>query len=214
MATAKTRVDGRTRGARAAGRDARVELLAAALTVFAERGYRDASVDEIAERAGYSKGAVYWNFSSKEELYFALLEDRIIEPWREGIAALESASPEDDMAPEASRRFVEMLGAERELLLVEREYWAQAVRNPKLRRGYLRRRRELRRGLGRAIAARLERLGAPPYRGGPEQLATILISLASGLVQEKLIDPKAVPDNLLGEAFALVYAGHLARSGG
>jgi AcrR family transcriptional regulator len=209
---AKARVDGRTRDARAAGRDARAELLAAALGVFAERGYREASVDEIAERAGYSKGAVYWHFSSKKELYFALVEERILDPWLEGVEALESAAPDEDMADDASRRFGEMFGAERDLLLVEHEFWVQAVRDPKLRRAYLKRRRVLRRALGRATVARFEHLGAPPYPGDPEQLATILISVASGLVQERLIDPEAVPEDLLGEAYALLYAGHVARA--
>src|SRR2546429_5041152 len=98
------RSDRRTRTARAEGRDGREALLEAALQVFAERGYRDASVDEVAERAGYSKGALYWHFSSKDDLFFALVDERIDQPWREGIALLESASAEQDMAPEASPR--------------------------------------------------------------------------------------------------------------
>ena len=68
------RLDRRTRAARAEQRDGRAALLEAALEVFADRGYRDASVDEIAERAGYSKGAIYFHFSGKEDLFFALLE--------------------------------------------------------------------------------------------------------------------------------------------
>src|SRR5436190_12596775 len=103
------RVDRRTRSARAEGRDGREALLAAALAVFAERGYRDASVDEVAERAGYSKGALYWHFSSKDDLFYALLEERILKPWEESISMLESASADEDMAPEASRLFRELL---------------------------------------------------------------------------------------------------------
>src|ERR671939_99354 len=83
---ADARVDGRTRAARAQGRAAREELLAAALRVFAERGYRDASVDEIAATAGYSKGAVYWHFSGKEELLQTLLEERLDAPMRQLVA--------------------------------------------------------------------------------------------------------------------------------
>ncbi|HEX8375168.1 MAG TPA: helix-turn-helix domain-containing protein, partial [Geminicoccaceae bacterium] len=79
---AKRRVDGRTRAARASGREARDELLTAALHVFAERGYRSAGVDEIAAAAGYSKGALYWHFPSKEELLTALLEERVDAPMR------------------------------------------------------------------------------------------------------------------------------------
>src|SRR4051795_13630790 len=82
----ETRGDQRTRAARAEGREARDELLTAALRVFARRGYRDAGVDEIAAEAGYSKGALYWHFDGKEELLTALLEERIEEPMRERFA--------------------------------------------------------------------------------------------------------------------------------
>jgi AcrR family transcriptional regulator len=215
MATAtkkRQRRDGRTKSARAEGRDARAELLDAALKVFAERGYRDASVDEIAERAGYSKGALYWHFSSKDVLFLALLEERIERPWREGIALLESASPEHDMAPEASRRFAAMLGEAPDLLLVEHEYWSQAVRDRKVRARYAERRRELRSALGKAIAARIEHLGGPSLKSDTKEMATAFLALASGLAQAKLVDPKAVPDNLLGDTFALIYAGHVAQA--
>src|SRR4051794_14340122 len=77
------RVDQRTRAARSQGREARDELLAAALRVFARRGYRDAGVDEIAAEAGYSKGALYWHFASKDELLVTLVAERIDAPMRE-----------------------------------------------------------------------------------------------------------------------------------
>ncbi|MFL5907843.1 MAG: TetR/AcrR family transcriptional regulator [Solirubrobacterales bacterium] len=211
--TRAPRTDMRTKAARAEGHDTRRELLDSALTVFAERGYRDASVDEVAGRAGYSKGALYWHFSSKDDLFYALLEDRILEPWEESIRLLESASPDKDMAPEASRVFGELLRGERDLLLIQYEYWAQAVRDPKLRRRYANRRKKLRIALGRAIAARLEHLGAPPLDAGAEAMATIFIAVAMGLAQERLVDAQAVPDNLLGDTFALLYAGHVAGSG-
>jgi AcrR family transcriptional regulator len=198
--------------ARAEGRDAREALLEAALQVFAARGYRDSSVDDIAERAGYSKGAVYWHFSSKDDLFFALLEERIDRPWRETIDLLGSAAPERDMAPEASRRFGEILRGQRELLLINNEYWSQAVRDPKLGARYARRQEKLRTALAKAIAARLEQLGAPPAGDAAEELATAFMSLAAGLAQERLVEPDAVPDHLLGDTFALIYAGHVARA--
>jgi AcrR family transcriptional regulator len=206
------RRDRRTRSARAEARDGREALLDAALGVFAERGYRDASIDEIAERAGYSKGAVYWHFSSKDELFSTLLEERLDKPWREGIALLQSASADADMAPEASARFTAMLRGQRELVLLDQEYWSLAVRDPKLRTRYAKRQRDLRRALGRAIAARMEHLGAPPLDEKPEELAAAFVALGQGLAIQRLIDARAVPDSILGDTFALIYAGHLARS--
>ena len=59
--SASGRLDRRTRPARAQARDGREALLEAAARVFARRGFRDASVDDIAREAGFSKGAVYWH---------------------------------------------------------------------------------------------------------------------------------------------------------
>ena len=215
MATAtrnrRRRLDRRTRTARAEGRDGRATLLEAAMEVFAQRGYRDASVDEIAERAGYSKGAIYFHFSGKDDLLFALLEERVDRPMREAIKMLGSAPPEEDMAAEANRRFVELVRGRRELLLLDHEYRSLALRDSRLRARYVRREAKLRSAFAKALQARLTHLGAPPA-AAPEQLGTALLSLVFGLAQERLIEPDAVPDELLGDMFALIYAGHVARA--
>jgi AcrR family transcriptional regulator len=204
------RLDQRTRTARAEGRDGRAALLEAAAQVFARRGYRDARLDEIAERAGYSKGAIYFHFSGKDDLFFALLEERIDRPLREAIKLLELAPPGDDMAAEANRRFVELVHGQRELVLLDQEYRSQALRDSRLRARYLKREAKLRTALAKGLQARLEHLGAPPI-AAPEHVATALLSLVFGLAQQWLIEPDAVPDELLGDMFALIYAGHVAR---
>src|SRR5437763_4351759 len=112
------RLDQRTRAARARGREARDELLTAALRVFARRGYREAGVDEIAAEAGYSKGALYWHFSSKQDLLLTLVEERIDAPLRELVALLGSAPPERDMAVGAARGFARPLGRQGEGVLL------------------------------------------------------------------------------------------------
>jgi AcrR family transcriptional regulator len=204
------RRDRRTRSARAEGTDARAALLAAAAEVFAQRGFQGASVDEIAARAGYSKGALYWHFETKHELFFALMEQSVDAPAHEMIELLETAPAEQDMAPEASRRFVELIARQRELLLLDHEYWAQAVRDPALRSRYAAHREGLRTALGKALAVRLAHLGAPPMEIVLEDMATVLMSLMAGLGRERLIDTGAVPDELLGRATVLLYRGLLA----
>jgi AcrR family transcriptional regulator len=205
------RLDRRTRTARAEERDGRAALLEAAMEVFAQHGYRDASVDQIAERAGYSKGAIYFHFSGKDDLFFALLEERVDRPMREALKLLESAPPEEDMALEADRRFVELVRGQRELLLLEHEYRSLALRDSRLRARYVKREANLRSVLAKGLQARLKHRGAPPA-AAPEQVATAVLSLVFGLAQERLIDPDAVPDHLLGDMFALIYAGHVARA--
>jgi AcrR family transcriptional regulator len=206
------RVDQRTRAARAEGRDGREALIEAAAKVFARRGFRDAAVDEIAAEAGFSKGAVYWHFESKDDLFFALLDERIDRPIKEMIEMLESAPAELDMAPEASRLFLRLLRRERELLLLDHDYWSLAVRNPKLRARYAGRQAALRKALGAALVARAETLGTPDLDFSPEHMAGAFMAVAEGLAREKMIDPEALPEELLGDTFALIYAGLVART--
>ena len=208
------RLDRRTRAARAQGREGRDELLAAALRVFARRGYKEAGVDEIAAEAGYSKGAVYWHFSDKEDLLLTLLEERIDAPMRERVALLESAPPERDMSVEASREFARQLSKERDAVLLEREYWSLALRDPELRARYAERQTELRSALARALEARARHLGTPDLPMGAEDVARIVMSISGGLTVDELIEPGSVSPELVGETFALIYAGLVARAQG
>jgi len=208
----RARVDRRTRAARAEGREGRDELLAAALRVFARRGYRQAGVDEIAAAAGYSKGALYWHFSGKEDLLLALLEERIDAPTRELVALLESAPPDRDMSLEASREFARRLTAQRDAVLLEREYWSLAIRDPELRALYAERQTQLRAALAGAIEARARHLGNPALPIPAEDVARIVMSIAGGLAVDELIEPGSVRPELLGEALAIVYAGLVARA--
>jgi len=207
-------VDQRTRAVRAGGRQARDELLTAALRVFARRGYRQAGVDEIAAEAGYSKGALYWHFSGKEELLMALLEERIDAPVRDRVVLLASAPAERDMSVEASRAFAQQLGEQREAMLLEREYWSLAIRDPELRARYAERQTELRGALAAAMEARARHLGTPELMMPAEDVARIVMSIIGGLAVDELIEPGSVRPELLGEALALVYAGLVARAQG
>jgi AcrR family transcriptional regulator len=182
--------------------------------VFARQGYRDAAVDEIAAEAGYSKGALYWHFSGKEELLSALVEERVDARMREIVALLESAPPERDMSVEATREFARALSSQREAVLVEREYWSLAIRDAEMRARYAGRQRELRGALAAALHARARHLGAPEAAIPAEQVARIVMSIIGGLTDEELIEPGSVDPGLLGEALAIVYAGLVARARG
>jgi AcrR family transcriptional regulator len=212
--TTQTRLDRRSRAARAEGREARDELLTAALRVFARRGYRQAGVDEIAAEAGYSKGALYWHFSGKEELLVALLEERIDAPMREMVALLASAPPERDMSVEATREFARKLHQQREAVLLDREYWSLALRDPGLRARYARRQTELRGALAAALEARARHLGTPELPMPVEDVARIVLSIIGGLAIDELIEPGSIRPQLVGDALALVYAGLMARAPG
>jgi AcrR family transcriptional regulator len=73
----------------------RERLLRAAGDLFAERGVNGASVEQIAERAGYTRGAFYGNFAGKPELVAALLEERTRQEYDEVSALAEAPDPVD-----------------------------------------------------------------------------------------------------------------------
>jgi AcrR family transcriptional regulator len=208
------RVDQRTRAARAEGREARDELLTAALHVFARRGYREAGVDEIAGEAGYSKGALYWHFTGKEDLLQTLLEERVDAPTREMIALLESARPDRDMSVEAASGFARRLVEQREAVLLDREYWSLAIRDPELRARYAERQAQLRRAFATAIEARARHLGTSTLPMPSEDVARIVMGIIGGLTVDELTEPGSISPRLVSDALAVLYAGLVARAQG
>lgn len=81
----------RTRQERQA--ETRARLLEVTEEILAEGGYHQASLEKIAERAGFTKGAVYSNFANKEELTLAVLDDHFADWLNELQRRLEAAEP-------------------------------------------------------------------------------------------------------------------------
>jgi AcrR family transcriptional regulator len=204
------RLDRRTRAARAEPTSARDRLLAAAAKVFAERGYRAASVDDVATAAGFSKGAVYWHFDSKEELLHTLIDERLRDPTEALLARMAEAPPEVDAGHEVGDRFMELLSGDPDFVLLANEYWALAARDPKLRKRYAEGQRARRDALAHALQVRQEHRGTPDVGIPTEEAATAFLALASGLAMARLIDAEAVPEHLYGEIVGLVYQGAVA----
>ena len=203
---------GRPRASEHDQEDTRPSLLDAAARLIAERGYRGTTVNEIVARAGLSKGTFYWYFSCKDDVLFAVLGEHIDRPLYELIELLKTAPAEHDMAPEASRRLLELLERGRETVLLEHEYQLLAIREPRLRARYLKRQAALREALAAGLDARAQQLGAPPFSTPTTDVATAYLALANSLAVERLIDPDTVSDNLLGDIVALVYQGLVARA--
>jgi AcrR family transcriptional regulator len=202
----------RTRLTRAEQRDqTRNALLDSAEKVFIDRGFHAASVEEVAEAAGYSKGAVYSNFANKDELFLALLERHIdsraldIET---GVSTDESLS---DQVEQAGSSFVEVYLEQRAWSLLLMEFSAYAARNPELRDRFAARNRYMRERIAALIEAHLEPLGISSPIPSSE-LATILFALGQGYILEKLVDPDGVPDSLFASAMGLMFGGLTANT--
>lgn len=167
-------------------------------------------MNEIAAEAGFSKGALYWNFESKEELFFTLLDD-VDDRLRVLLTLAASASTDRDVTAELSRGLSNVLAQNRNMVLLFHEYSAIAVRDPDLAARYAKRNALLRKELARTIEARFEALEVPLSMPA-EHLATVVIALVDGLSIERLTEPEAVPDDLFGQVLSLVEAGMAALS--
>lgn len=181
----------------------RANLIQAASRVFARRGYSGASVEEIAERAGYSHGAVYSNFASKEELFLAVFE-RYMELRIEEVAqASEVEGSFAESARAAADQWMRRFGEDRETFLLHLELMIHAARDPALSRKLGRRMAALRLDIERRIAARAAERSTPlPL--SPAQLALVVRALGIGLAVEALNAPGELDTGLYGEFVALL----------
>lgn len=214
MKTRQTRTRrGRPKASERSAGATRAQLLDAATKVFAERGYRAATVDEIVAEARLSKGTFYWHFPSKDDLFAALLDERIDRPAGALMEITRTAPAEGATAPAVSAGLAALFEQERELVLLLHEYWSAAVRDERLRERYVERQKRLRETLARALAERHERTGVPMSISA-EALAGAFIALAEGLSSEALVDPDAVQEGIFGEILSLVYDGMAARAEG
>jgi AcrR family transcriptional regulator len=181
-------------------------VLAAARRVFLARGYERATLDAIAEEAGFSKGVVYSQFTSKGDLFLALLERRVAE----------RADQNDAIADElAGREGVEaaMLLANRlqigepEWALLVIEFRTHAARDPELNEHYRRIHAQTIARLAAAIIRLSERAGTKmPFPA--TRLAELILAIGAGAALEQAADPDALP----GE-FVSRFIAELATSG-
>jgi AcrR family transcriptional regulator len=159
--------------------------------VFAQRGYDRASLDDVAAAAGLTKGAVYSSFAGKDDLFYALMRERIDERLALVTEAVERQATVLDIARDAGSGLAQLMSSQRDWHLLFIEFWARAVRDPELHAEFARERRSVR-GLiaqfleARAVEAEIN-LPAPA-----EQLAVAVLALSNGIAIEHLADPDTV----------------------
>jgi AcrR family transcriptional regulator len=173
-------------------------LVEAATKVVARRGFHAATVDEIADEAGFSVGALYSNFDGKDDLFLAVFDGHL--RWYEdrlGVAA-GTADPGRVFSD-----WMDALMANPEQLLIFIEFWAYAVRKPKLRRSFAARLAEIRTAMATAIEERALATGND-LPVPPETLALVLLAVGRGLGLEKLADADAVEDSVADLIAALI----------
>jgi AcrR family transcriptional regulator len=189
-------------------RATRRKLLDAAKRVFAKQGFEAARLEDIAAGAGYTRGAFYANFKSKEDIFFALLEEWV----RERIDSLSSALRRHSQPGEklvALRTHYAELATDRRLVLISMEFKLFALRHPEAHARLRSRHRRIRASFGELFSEIMSALGKTMPIDYPAASAC-LGAVSQGLLLEHLLDPKTLSDgdvrNVLGLFFDSIFS--------
>lgn len=181
----------RTRPTRDEVRD---RILDAALAVFAAEGFAGTTIDAIGQAAGFTKGAVYSNFESKDELFLALL-DRQFETRSELIVTAFDTGRGDvaAIAQALSRSMLESIHDQNEYQVVLFEYWLRAVRDPQLRDRLIARRQAAVQQAMQVVAA--AGTGLPTDRLA--DLAQLVVTITAGVAMEEMLQPGVIRADMI-----------------
>lgn len=183
----------------------REELLISAREVFEERGYADSSLEEIAERAGFTRKAVYSNFSGKADLLLEIV-DRQLRTHVEWVESILGQGSAERQALDLGSAFSSFFSEERAWERLFHEFCIVAARDEELGARFRARLREAKAAITRLVEKQAQAAGVSS--GLPlERLVLGIFALMMGIALEKLIDPEMIDDALFGEMLALIVAG-------
>jgi AcrR family transcriptional regulator len=206
---AKKRGERLPRGGRNRSRQAertevtRRKLLDAAKLIFAKDGFEAARLEDISAGAGYTRGAFYANFKSKEDIFFALLDEWV----RERIDSLTAVlsrhhNPLEKLA--ALRKHYAEVARDRRLVLISLEFKLFAMRHPEAHARLQNRHRRIRASFAVLLAQLLRplKLSLPI---GNTAVSACLGNVAEGLLLEHLVDPKTLSDGDVRHVLGLFF---------
>ena len=166
----------------------RALVLEAARRIFLARGYHAATLDEIADQAGFSRGVVQSRFGNKADLFLALLEEQIAERSAQNARLAEGLSGAEGM------RVLREHGARRNraeldwgLLVIE--FRVHAARDPDLNRRYAALHARTRQALAEVITGIYRRAGQAPLFPA-EDMAQMLLTVDAGIRLEQAAEPE------------------------
>lgn len=168
-------------------RQTRDRLLNAALDAFAERGLHGTSVEDICDRAGFTRGAFYSNFHTKDELFLALQRQQAARV----LAAITAAAtpPLEGNVEDTVRRIVEAIPHDPRWFLVNTEFLLHAVRDPAAAAALAEHRATLRGGVAALVEATVARHGHR-LDVDVDDLVRAVLALYDGSLAQHYIEPE------------------------
>jgi AcrR family transcriptional regulator len=175
----------------------RSRLLAAAAAVFAEQGFGRATVEDVCERAGYTRGAFYSNFASLDELFLALhtgqaaaLIQAVESAVTEAVAELGAGG--GDSGPPLNAvvdRVISALPVSQDYHLLNTEFAVHALRHPEVAEALTVHRRALRGALIPVLRMALGSRGAAASNAQLDDVARAVIAVQDGMALQELLEP-------------------------
>jgi AcrR family transcriptional regulator len=171
----------------------RSALLRSAAKLICRKGIGEASVEDISTDAGYTKGAFYANFKSKEEMFLVMLDER----YAAELERLEAHLPGEGAPAEEVRAsaedFLRFIRADPDWPRLYFEFVVYAARNPEFRDELATRNRAMRQRIARVIENWRRNWGAdvdvdPPFPF--EDIAQMLFCMADGFLIAQLVEPE------------------------
>lgn len=165
-------------------------LLDAAAEVFTRVGFHAATLDDIAEAAGYTKGAVYSNFAGKDGLFLALL-DRHLDGQVAQVERLATTVSRVELRTRLAGASSQQMASGGSFGVLMLEFWLYAARHDEAMAALAARYRQMRDRLATMIAERDAGSDATASKS-PDDAATLVLALDAGLFLQQLIDPDII----------------------
>jgi AcrR family transcriptional regulator len=182
--------------------------------VFAQRGYEQTTLDDVAAAAGLTKGAVYSSFQSKADLFYALMREQVrerLDLTTKEVEGFDRVGNLDQLSANIGSVFRDLLVSQREWQLMYVEFWSVAARDPRLHQSFAEHRREVRSLIG-SVFQRVAKEMNTKLPMSSEHLAAIVLGLMNGVAMEQIADPEQLQPELLVRGLQMLIKGASATN--
>jgi AcrR family transcriptional regulator len=187
----------------------RAALLEAAIRSISKEGFEGASVERISRAAGYTKGAFYASFRSKEELFLTILDEKFAQEVERLEGTLSGAGDPVAEVKAAVEGFLEQIAEDPSWPRLYQEFAVYAARNPRFRQQLVARQRGLRKRMAQIFLRWSHQIGLEPPLP-PEEIAAITYCMADGFLLARILD-RELEDRLYVEMVETFLLGLLAK---
>jgi AcrR family transcriptional regulator len=192
----------------------RSALLKSAAKLICRKGITEASIDDVATDAGYTKGAFYANFKNKEEMFLVMLDEAYAEELERIEAGLPGEGAPAEEVRESAQDFLSYVRSNPDWPRLYFEFVVYAARNPEFREELATRNRAMRHGIAEVIENWRRNWEGnldvdPPFPF--EDVAQMLFCMADGFLIAQMIEPD-IDEKLYGTMNATLFRGIAATA--